>query len=122
MHSHGKRVICYLAKVSQDRCVDELVAELEHMTDSFCSLVDKNERQVPFFKYNQAKSSDKSRPRRFDPETYASETDDEDDDDDDDEGEDEDSLEISNMTNEENLLSGEDESRIKKFFFFIFRI
>jgi hypothetical protein len=115
MHAHGKQVICYLAKVSQERCVDELVAELEHMTDSFCSLVDKNESQVPFFRHNQAAATDRSRPRRFDPETYATASEEEDDlEDEDDDGEDDDSLEMnqSNMTNEENLLSGDDGSRL----------
>lgn len=103
MLAHGKRIICYLARVSQDRCIDELIGELERANESFGSLVDKDENHLPFYRYNQIPGE--FHQARFDPmeNNYNLDSDDLDEEDED---EDEDSinpLDQSNLTNEDNL-------------------
>jgi len=57
MLANGKRIICYLAKVSQDRCIDELISELERVNEPFGALVDRDESHLPFYRYYQIQFS-----------------------------------------------------------------
>lgn len=114
MLTHGKRIICYLAKVSQDRCVEELIVELEHM-DSFCSVIDKNEVKLPFYRYTQAVPQPPPA-AKFDTETYEMYSADDVDEDD------EDSLELnqSSLGNEEHLdINVTDEDSTYSSFFYM---
>ena len=51
--TYAKRIICYLAKVSQERCIDELINELEIM-ETFCTCIEKNDSQLPFYRYTHS--------------------------------------------------------------------
>ena len=83
--------------MSQDRCVDELIAELEHM-DSFCLMIDKDENNLPFYRYNQLAQLNQENSTQFIPGNYDMNSEDEIENDDNDS-----MLNQSNLTNEENI-------------------
>ncbi len=107
-NSTGKRIICYLAKVSQDRCVDELISELEHM-DSFCLMIDKDESTLPFYRYNQLAQLNQENSTQFIPGDYDMNSEDEIDNNNDDNDS---ILNQNNLTNEENIEVDNNESSI----------
>lgn len=95
-----------MAKVSQDRCVDELISELEHM-DSFCLMIDKDENTLPFYRYNQLAQLNQENSSQFIPGDYDMNSED----DMKSHNDDNDSmLNQSNLTNEENIEGDQNES------------
>lgn len=57
----GKRIMCYVSRACPERLVDELVGELESM-DSYGSVLEKCEQQLPFYRYTRAVPAQASPP------------------------------------------------------------